>query len=111
MQVSKIYKYESLFLGNEKKINDKKEGSKGKIIIITDDINKMLFFAMVIFIILHARHYFKPIIKENLRKKEMKNSIAQGLGHASATTGTIINFLRKDWAKHSFCRFSLFILV
>ena len=67
MQVSKIYKYESLFLGNKKKINEKKEGSKGEIIIITDDINKMLFFAMVIFIILHARHYFKPIIKENLR--------------------------------------------
>ena len=68
MQVSKIYKYESLFLGNKKKINDKKEGSKGEIIIITDDINKMLFFAIVIFIILHARYYVKPIMKENRRK-------------------------------------------
>ena len=73
MQVSKIYKYESLFLGNKKKINDKKEGSKGEIIMITDDINKMLFFAMVIFIILHARHYFKPFIKENLREKRKRD--------------------------------------
>ena len=72
----------------------------------------MLFFAIVIFIILHARHYFKPIMKENRRKKkekEMKNSIAQGLGHASATTGTIINFLRKDWAKRIFLYFQLFV--
>ena len=37
MQVSKIYKYESLFLGNKKKKKTKK-GSKGEIIIITDDI-------------------------------------------------------------------------
>ena len=49
MQVSKIYRYESLFYGNKKKKNDKKEGSKGEIIIITDDINKMLFFAIEIF--------------------------------------------------------------
>ena len=39
----------------------------------------------------------------------MKNSIAQGLGHASATTGTIINFLRKDWAKRIFSYFRLFV--
>ena len=65
--------YESLFSGNKKKINEKKEGSKGEIIIISDDIDKTLFFAMVIFIILHARHYFKPIIKENLRKKRKRH--------------------------------------